>query len=138
MPDTESNKKLLREAYRRWSDTKGGSVGDWLALADDNISFGSLAEGADAMPFTAPIGRKEALESYFGGLLANWTMLHYTIDEYIAEGDRVVAIGSTAWRNKHTGKAVETRKVDIWKFRSGKAIEFYEYYDTAKVAAAAS
>jgi ketosteroid isomerase-like protein len=28
--------------------------------------------------------------------------------------------------------------VDVWKFKNGKAVEFYEYYDTAKVAAAGS
>jgi ketosteroid isomerase-like protein len=138
MSSTESNKDLLRRAYRRWNDTKGGSVGDWMALADENISFGSLAEGAEVMPFTAPIKRKEALKTYFDGLLADWSMIHYTIDHYVAEGDSVVAIGSTSWKNKRTGKTVETRKVDVWKFEKGKAVEFYEYFDTAKVAAACS
>ena len=32
-----------------------------------------------------------------------------------------------------TGKIVETPKVDFWRFRDGKAVEFYEYYDTARV-----
>jgi ketosteroid isomerase-like protein len=138
MPNTESNKELLRNAYRRWNDTRGGSVADWMALVDNDIAFGSLAEGAEVLPFTAPIQGKEALKSYFDGLLANWTMIHYTVDAYVAEGDSVVAIGTTAWTNRHTGKTVETRKVDVWKFRNGKAVEFYEYYDTARIAAAAS
>ena len=138
MSKIEDNKRILREAYARWSASKGGSVGDWMALADNDITFGSLAEGAEVMPFTAPIHGKEVLRSYFDGLLANWTMIHYTVDEYVAEGNSVVAIGSTAWTNKQTGKTVETRKVDVWKFKNGKAVEFYEYYDTAKVAAAAA
>ena len=138
MSDTESNKKLLKEAYARWSSSKGASVGDWMALADDDISFGSLAEGAEAVSFTAPIRGKEALRAYFDGLLGAWTMINYTVDEYIAEGDSVVAVGATSWKNKHTGKTFDTRKVDVWKFRNRKAVDFYEYYDTAKVAAAAS
>jgi len=32
----------------------------------------------------------------------------------------------------------ETPKVDFWRFRDGKAVEFYEYFDTACVAAAAA
>jgi uncharacterized protein len=138
MASSESNKDLLRKAYSRWNETKGGSVSDWMALVDDNISFGSLAEGAEALAFTAPIKRKEALKGYFEGLLSDWSMIHYTVDAYVAEGDSVVAIGSTAWKNKRTGKTVETRKVDVWKFQKSKAVEFYEYFDTAKVAAAAS
>jgi len=46
--------------------------------------------------------------------------------------------GSMAWRNKHTGRTVETPKVDYWRFKDGKVVEFYEYYDTARVLAAAS
>jgi uncharacterized protein len=138
MSNTEANKQLLRKAYERWNATKGGSVADWLALAADDISFGSLAEGAEAVPFTAPIRSKDTLRTYFDGLIGNWTMIHYTVNEYVAEGDRVVAIGSTSWKNKQTGKTFETRKVDVWKFKNGKAIEFYEYYDTAKVATAGS
>ena len=32
--------------------------------------------------------------------------------------------------------AVWTQKADSWRFAVGKAVEFYEYYDTAQVAAA--
>lgn len=46
--------------------------------------------------------------------------------------------GSTAWRNKRTGKTAETPKVDFWRFRGGKAVEYYEYFDTARVIAAAT
>ncbi|MHC2867436.1 ketosteroid isomerase-like protein [Bradyrhizobium diazoefficiens] len=32
----------------------------------------------------------------------------------------------------------ETPKLDFWRFKDGKAIEFYEYFDTACVVAAAT
>jgi ketosteroid isomerase-like protein len=47
-------------------------------------------------------------------------------------------VGSTAWRNNATGKTFETSKVDVWRLRDGRALEFYEYYDTADLAKAAS
>ena len=50
----------------------------------------------------------------------------------------MVMVGSTAWRNKATGKVCETPKVDVWRFRDGKAVEYCEYYDTAKMLQAAS
>jgi uncharacterized protein len=65
-------------------------------------------------------------------------MIHYTVDEYIAQDDAVFARGSTAWRNKKTGKTVDTPKADFWRFRDGKVVEFYEYYDTAGIIAAAT
>jgi ketosteroid isomerase-like protein len=35
-----------------------------------------------------------------------------------------------------TGKEVWTQKADSWLFENGKAIEYYEFYDTAQVLAA--
>jgi ketosteroid isomerase-like protein len=45
---------------------------------------------------------------------------------------------TTAWRNKRTGKICEMPKADYWTFKNGKAVAIYEYYDTAKLIAAAS
>ena len=56
--------------------------------------------------------------------------------QYIAEDDRVVVIGSVKWKNRETGKSVETGKVDVFRMRDGKIIEFCEFFDTAKANAA--
>ena len=65
-------------------------------------------------------------------------MIHYTVDEFVAQGECVFVRGSTAWRNKKTRKVVDTPKADFWRLRGGKVVEFYEYYDTARLIAAAS
>ena len=63
-------------------------------------------------------------------------MIEYKVDQFVAQKDRVVMLGHCAWRNKHTGKVVQTPKADSWRFANGKAVEFYEYFDTAQVHAA--
>ena len=138
MAKEAENVALLKDAYTRWHDTRGGSVDHWFTLVDRDIQFGSLARGAQPVAFMTTYDNREALRSYFQALLADWTMIRYTVDEYVAQGDVVFARGSCAWTNKHTGRSVETPKVDFWRFRDGKAVEFYEYYDTASVLAAAS
>jgi ketosteroid isomerase-like protein len=45
-------------------------------------------------------------------------------------------LGHCSYRAKRSGKVVATPKVDSWRFANGKAVEFYEYYDTAQVQAA--
>lgn len=42
----------------------------------------------------------------------------------------MVARGSTAWTCKKTGKTAETPKIKFWRFKDGKAVEYYEYFDT--------
>ena len=109
-----------------------------MGLVADDVKFSSLAQGAPPVAFTRTYTNREALRGYFEGLLADWEMIHYTVHEFVAQGDAVFMRGATAWRHKRTGKAVDTPKVDFWRFRNGKAVEFYEYYDTASVIAAAS
>jgi uncharacterized protein len=135
---SNANVEILKHAYHRWQETRGGSVKDLLSICDPHISFGSVPRGAPPLAFAKQYDNREALQAYFDGLLADWKMVHYTVDEYIAQGDAVVARGSCAWTNKRTGKTAESPKVDFWRFRDGKAVEFYEYFDTACVAAAAA
>ena len=42
MSDEARNVDLLKQAYARWHDSKGGSADEWLKLCADNIAFGSL------------------------------------------------------------------------------------------------
>ena len=133
-----ANVETLRKAYTRWHETKGTSVADWMALLADNIKFDSMAAGAAHVAYLTNYTNKEALRSYFDGIAKNWTMIHFTVTEYIAQGDVVVARGSCAWQNKRTNKVCSTPKMDYWKFREGKAVEYFEYYDTAGVHAAAT
>ena len=131
---SEANVRLLTEAYRLWNDSKGQSVDHWFdSVIGPRISFGSIPRGVEPMAFATQYDDRTKLRGYFDGLLADWAMQHYTINEFVAQGDAVFARGTCAWTNKRTGKVAETPKVDFWRFKDGKALEFYEYFDTACV-----
>ena len=139
MSSESTNVQILKEAYRRWNGSKGGSVNYWFdSVFAPKISFGSIPRGADPIPFATQYHDSAQLRAYFDGLTSDWSMQYYTINEYVAQGDAVVARGSCAWTSKKTGKIAETPKLDFWRFKDGKAVEFYEYFDTACVAAAAT
>jgi ketosteroid isomerase-like protein len=129
---TESeNVALLKDAYQRWYDTKAASVDHWLSLMTDDVQFRSLAAGAKAMQFTRTSTCKDHVKEYFAGLTAEGEMIDYRVDEYIAQGDRVVALSQVSFKHKKTGKILVTPKADFHKFRGGKICEFFEFYDTA-------
>jgi ketosteroid isomerase-like protein len=138
MSDPASNKAQLAQIYRRWHETKGACLDEFIGIFADDISFRSLAQGAAPVTFTAAAIGPAQLRGYFDGLLAGWTMIHFTVDHMIADGDRVAVVGSTAWTCKATGKVCETPKIDLWRFRDGRAVEFFELYDTAGMLAAAT
>ena len=137
MSNEDQNVTALRQAYRRWADSKGKDQSGWLAIVGDDLTLRSLADGAPGMEFSSQRRGKLELLDYLNGLTADWDMIFYEIADYVAQGDRVVAIGRTAWRNRRTGKVADTAKVDLWRFENGRAVEFFELYDTARVLAAA-
>jgi ketosteroid isomerase-like protein len=137
MADEARNVEILRQAYRRWSETKGSSVEDWLKICADTIAFGSLAQGApQGTNYFTAYNSRDALKDYFGGLARDWEMIEYVAEHFVAQGDRVVMLGRCTWRYKKTGKVVSTPKADAWRMSGGKAVEFFEYFDTAQVHAA--
>ena len=138
MSDEARNVSVLKEAYRRWNDSRGGSVDHWMSICAENIAFGSLIQGAaPKVAYMTGYNARDELGRYFEGLARDWEMIEYKVNHLVAQQDRVVMLGHCAWRNKNTGKVVSTPKADSWRFANGKAVEYYEYFDTAQVHAAA-
>jgi ketosteroid isomerase-like protein len=136
MADEARNVEILKQAYQMRSATLGGSAEEWLEICADTIEFGSLAQGPAGAKYLTEYRNRDALKTYFEGLARDWQMIEFAAEHFVAQGDRVVMLGRCCWRYKKTGKAVWTRKADSWRMVDGKAVEFFEYYDTAQVQAA--
>lgn len=137
MTNESTHVAILKAAYQRWHDSKGASVDHWMSLMTDDIRFGSLAAGAAPMTFTAAASSKEQVRHYFAGLGAEWEMLYFRTNEFIAQNDRVVVLCDVSFCHKKSGKVAVSPKADVHRFRDGKICEYFEYYDTAACAAAA-
>ena len=136
MSEEERNVALLKQAYKSWSETLGASADEWMKICSDKIQFGSLAQAPAGAHYLTEYGSRYALKGYFTGLERDWQMIEYATEHFVAQDDRVVMLGRCGWRYKKTGKVVWTKKVDSWRFADGKAVEYFEYYDTAQVLAA--
>ena len=133
MSQEAANVAILKQCYQSWSSSRGANAAEWMAVCDENIKFGSIAEGPAKVEYLTAYSRREALGAYFDGLKRDWEMIEYVAENFVAQGDRVVMLGRCSWRFKKTGKVVSTPKADSWRFADGKAVEFFEYFDTAKL-----
>jgi len=138
MAQWETGIDRLKAAYGAWSRTKGESADTWINLLADQVDFRSLANGRLGIPWAKTRTSPAEVREYLHGLMTTFQMDHYTVDRYICQDDTIVVICSTAWRNRATGKRFDTPKVDVWRFKDGKAVSFFEYYDTAGVGEAAA
>ena len=117
---TEENKAVLRrnceEAFNK---------GD-LAVADENIAPNYVYHGSGGQEFKGPEGFKQLITMF----RTAFPDLHATIEDMVAEGDKVVH--SLKMQGTHkgdfmgiapTGKQVTITSIDISRFAGGKEVE---------------
>lgn len=137
-PDSQRLLNRLVDIYAAWERSRGSDASQLVALFADDIQLFSIADGRPGLAFTAACRSKAEAELYLAGLMRDWELQALTIEDTIVEAGRVVLLYHASWTNRHTGKLFETAKVDIWRFRNGRAVEFREFYDSAGALAAAS
>lgn len=132
MTDDDARKPAarLRDAYALWSQSSGTRSDQWIALLSDGIEMRSVL--TPDLPDDLAATRRTlsgALE-YFQTVARDWEMINFICDRFVDGGDDVVMVGRCAWRNRATGRVVDTPKVDVWRFEDGKAVSFLEMFDS--------
>lgn len=120
---TEANKALVRRLYE-----EGFNTGN-IDLADEVFSPGFFDHGsAPGLPNTGPESFKQMLRMF----RAAFPDMHATIDDMIAEDDKVVT--RTHWHGTHqgeffgapaTGKEFTLTSTDILRIEDGKVAEHW-------------
>jgi ketosteroid isomerase-like protein len=54
------------------------------------------------------------------------------ITQLVAEGDTVVALGTSSWNRKGSGAPAEVKIAHVWTLANGKVARFQQQIDTAK------
>ena len=136
MSTPDQNKARLAEAYAAWDRSKGDDTDAWMALVDEDVCFSSLSGGRPGIAFAHECRGREEMIGFFRGLTETLAMDRFDVTEFVAEGDRVVAIGTCSWTARATGRSFTTPYALVASFRDGLIVEAREFYDTAMVAGA--
>ena len=100
-----------------------------LAIADVNFAPDFVDHGTDVPPGTppGPAGAKQ----YVGSALRKFPDMHVTIEDMIAEGDKVVV--RNTWRcTDPGGKRLQFGGIVIWRISEGRIAERWAYLETPK------
>ena len=131
MQETQ-NTKVVQDAYA--SFLRGDAAGV-LALVDDSVVW-KATTGASADVPTAGVrhGRAEVAE-FFKQVGEHIAFSHFEPQSYVAQGDRVVALGHYTGRTS-VGGSFDSDFVMIFTVRDGRIVEFQEFLDVAQYNAA--
>ena len=124
---SESNKRLVRNAFEALGRSDARPLYD---LMRDDFSW--IIEGQSR--FSRRYDGKEAVKTELLDMLfqAFATPYHFTVDELIGEGDRVVVRGRGQVRTKW-GKDYNNSYCFFIRMADGRMVELREYLDTALV-----
>jgi steroid delta-isomerase-like uncharacterized protein len=115
-----------------------------LRFIEEVINQGKMSTideliSADAVDHSLPPGMppgREGVKLFLGMVRAAFPDIHETVEDTVAEGDRVVT--RTTWRGTHrgaflgippTGKQVSVTGIDISRVASGKFVEHWQATD---------
>jgi ketosteroid isomerase-like protein len=125
----QSPKQLVQSMYEAFSR---GDVPTILAALAADVDWDD--SGPEAVPFCGRYRGPKAVSEFFQKLGASTEFDEFE-REYVAEGNRVVALGHYTVRSKATGKSLTARFAHEWTVENGQVTKFCAHGDTAAMAA---
>ena len=117
---------------RRFYDALGrGDVPAVLSLLDAQVEWTE----AERFPYYSGTWRspQAVLDNVLKPLAADWAGFSAKAHEFIAEGNRVVALGTYSGIFKKTGRSFSAAFAHVWTVRGDRLASFNMHTDTAKV-----
>ncbi|HEY0003982.1 MAG TPA: nuclear transport factor 2 family protein [Pyrinomonadaceae bacterium] len=125
----QENVKLVQQAY---SNFQSGDIQALLGLLSDDVEW-QLPE-IENVSFAGRRRGKAQVAEFFSKLAEAQEARQFEPREFIAQGDKVVALGSYMWQTRATGSSYGGDWAHVFTVRDGKIAGFHEFMDTAAAA----
>jgi ketosteroid isomerase-like protein len=117
---SQDNADLMRATYEAFGRQDMAAV---LGVLDENIVWNAPA----VLPHAMPVSGRADVPAFFQNLASTWEDFSLEIDDLVASGDRVCAIGRAGGRVD--GVAATYGFVHAWTIHDGICVRFDEYVD---------
>jgi ketosteroid isomerase-like protein len=127
----QANTRTVQPVYEHFKSANTGS-GDFqslLSLYSDDVEW--LVPDMENVRYGGKRRGLKSVREFFSSVADDLEVLQFEPQEFIAQGDKVVALGRYSWRVKATGKEFSSDWAHVCTVRDGKIVRFREYMDTA-------
>lgn len=123
-----SNRDLIQSLYDAFARGDAPAV---LGILHDDVEWNEALGSplADRNPYDSP---QAVGEGVFGRILSSYDGFQATPHALVADGDRVVALGTYTGTHTASGTALDAPFAHAWTVRDGKVSAFQQYTDTAQ------
>lgn len=110
---------------------KAGNVPGALGQLDANVDWNEAENFvyADQSPYR---GTDDLVNGLFLRFVTAWEGFGAVPEQFIASGDRVVALGRYRGTYRETSKSVDAQFAHVYTVANGKIVHFQQYTDTAQ------
>jgi predicted ester cyclase len=122
---TEENKNIVRRIFEEGLNQNKPEVFDEL-ISPSYVNY----------DFPAPARGLEGFKMVIGVFRAAFPDMHVTLEEELAEGDKVITRGYFTGTHEgdfqgipSTGKQIKVKYIDIWRVENGKLVENWVQMD---------
>jgi uncharacterized protein len=128
----QQNTQTVQAGYELFGK---GDIPNLLKLYTDDVEF-VIPGASQAIPYAGIYRGKEAVATFFTKLHEAMEFERFEPVEFIAQGDKLVALGYAKGQVRATGHSEEEEWAHVFQLRDGKVSRFQVYTDTAAVAQA--
>jgi uncharacterized protein len=124
----QQNVEVVQSAYASFAR---GDIHSLLNLLDENVSWSLPGEGL--IPQAGSYHGREEVARFFQTLDETTEFAAFVPCDFIAQGERVIVLGSYQGKAKATGRPFASDWAMSFILRDGKVVEFQEYTDTGTI-----
>jgi ketosteroid isomerase-like protein len=125
------NVEIVKNAYAAFAR---GDVSAVVNACAPEVEW--IIPGASGVPVAGIRRGREGVSEFFRTLSEHQAAEQFEPREYVASGDKVVALGHYRWHITRTRKTFEADWAHVFTIRNGSVVRFQEYADTAAEAEA--
>jgi uncharacterized protein len=122
----QENTGLVQRTYDSF---RNGDIPALLDSLSEDVQW--VTAEVEGVPTGGTWRGREQVGEFFRSLSDTQEPRQLELREYVAQGDKVVALGHYAWHVKATGKVWESDFAHVLSVRDGKIARYQEYTDTA-------
>lgn len=126
----QDNRALVQRGYDAFGR---GDIPALLELLAEDVQWET--PGPPELPTAGSRRGRQQVSEFFETINSLYDLQGFEAQAFVAEGDRVVVLGTETARVKATGKVLNTNWAHAFTVRDGQIVAFQEYLDTAAVMA---
>jgi uncharacterized protein len=124
------NTQVIKDAYAAF---QRGDIAAILNACDDNVEWQGVIGTEGVLPQSGLRRGRAQVGEFFKQVAETTDFKSFEPKEFVAQGDKVVALGSYSARLKPSGQNYSSDWVMVFTVRNGKVTQFREFSDSAQL-----